>query len=379
MKKSVRKAKRSWHSYLPYIVIALLLLAAFFTVVNALQYQQLHSTAATLPPNAQLPTEQECAAKVIKTSERIPENQQANNNNVYQQGYHLSGSELGKLGGNYESRVTGNFSGTTDEIIQWAACKWGFDPDTVRAQAVSESSWKQSMLGDCNRGGQTQPETNGCQSVGLLQIKSGNIPPTHPGTWPYAHTSTAFNVDYTLALRRACFDGKETWLGGNYAAGDEWGCIGRWFSGSWHDSGAEQYIAGVKQHLAGKDWGKYGSVTTDTSNSSSSSTTNNPTFGALGSCPSCASPSTPPTAPSTTSPSTNPSASPSSIQPPCNATQSRVDEKKNKKHHDGEKDSFKALPQLLLELFTLLVKLLGGASINSSNIANPTSTPPQPC
>jgi hypothetical protein len=30
----------------------------------------------------------------------------------------------------------GDDEGTTDEIIQWAACKWGIDTDVVRAQAV---------------------------------------------------------------------------------------------------------------------------------------------------------------------------------------------------------------------------------------------------
>ena len=40
-------------------------------------------------------------------------------------------------------RVTGNFTGTTDEIIQWAACKWGIDEDIVRAQAAKESYWIQ--------------------------------------------------------------------------------------------------------------------------------------------------------------------------------------------------------------------------------------------
>ena len=38
---------------------------------------------------------------------------------------------------------TGNFTGTTDEIIQWAACKWGFDEDTLRAQVAKESYWMQ--------------------------------------------------------------------------------------------------------------------------------------------------------------------------------------------------------------------------------------------
>src|SRR5262249_18015308 len=132
------------------------------------------------------------------------------------------------------ARITGNFTGTTDEIFQWAACKWGFDIDTIRAQASQESDWHQSELGDC-RGG-TVPETNGCQSVGILQVKGADLPPTHPGTWPYASDSTSWNVDYAMAVRRACFEGKETWLGNGYAAGDLWGCIGRWFSGGWHDS-----------------------------------------------------------------------------------------------------------------------------------------------
>ena len=37
---------------------------------------------------------------------------------------------------NDKPRITGNFTGTTDEIIQWAACKWGWSDNVVRAQAV---------------------------------------------------------------------------------------------------------------------------------------------------------------------------------------------------------------------------------------------------
>ena len=48
----------------------------------------------------------------------------------------------------YYRRVTGNFVGTTDEIIQWAACKWGIDEDIVRAQSVTESYWDQRAGGD---------------------------------------------------------------------------------------------------------------------------------------------------------------------------------------------------------------------------------------
>ena len=35
--------------------------------------------------------------------------------------------------------VTGGFTGTTDEIIQWAAHKWGIPEDILRAVAVNES------------------------------------------------------------------------------------------------------------------------------------------------------------------------------------------------------------------------------------------------
>ena len=40
------------------------------------------------------------------------------------------------------ARVTGNFSGSTDEILQWAACKWGVDEDMVRAQAALDGRFE---------------------------------------------------------------------------------------------------------------------------------------------------------------------------------------------------------------------------------------------
>jgi autotransporter family porin len=208
----------------------------------------------TLPPRSQLPSDAECAARVSRSSwEPRPDNTTANHTNVYAQGHRLTGSYLNQYG--YERRVTGNFTGTTDEILQWGACKWGIDEDIVRAQAAKEGYWHQSTLGDCNGG--TVSETHGCQSVGILQVKDANIPPTHPGTWPYAYESTAFNVDYTYAVWRSCFEGKETWLGNGYHAGDVWGCVGRWFSGNWYIS-SQNYIAGVRNYLANKSWSKLG-------------------------------------------------------------------------------------------------------------------------
>jgi hypothetical protein len=208
-----------------------------------------------LPVGAQLPSDAQCAAAVKRSSwEPRPDNATANNRNVYVEGVRAqwNGNDPAQ---SMMNRTTGNFTGTTDEIIQWAACKWGFDVDTVRAQAVQESDWHQSTLGDCRY--TTQPETHGCASVGILQVKGANIPATQPGTWPYAYESTAWNLDYALSVRRACFEGKVTWLGNGYHAGDEWGCIGYWFSGHWYDSGAQNYITSVKAHMANKDWLKY--------------------------------------------------------------------------------------------------------------------------
>jgi len=209
----------------------------------------------TLPPGSPLPSDANCAARVARSVwEPRPANATANARNLYAEGVRAATSYTDPAQ-SYLFRVTGNFSGTTDEIIQWAACKWGFAVDTVRAQAVVESYWRQSTLGDC--GAQTQPQTNGCASVGLLQVKGADIPATHPNTWPYAWESTAWNADYALAVRRACYDGKITWLHDNnsaYGPGDLWGCVGEWFSGDWHDAGAQQYIATVQQTLAAREW-----------------------------------------------------------------------------------------------------------------------------
>jgi hypothetical protein len=191
---------------------------------------------ATLPPGSALPSDATCAARVTRSSwEPRPQNNTAN---------HTTGTTIAKIDGPTAAgnallapRIDGNFTGTTDELIQWAACKWGFNTDIVRAVAVQESSWTQSTVGD-----------NG-ESFGLLQIKST----VHTGTYPTSKNSTAFNLDYALAWRRACFEGYFNWVPAS-AKGDEWGCVGLWFSGSWNSSGAQNYIGLIKKHLADKPW-----------------------------------------------------------------------------------------------------------------------------
>ncbi|RDH77697.1 hypothetical protein DVS77_15125 [Mycolicibacterium moriokaense] len=152
------------------------------------------------------------------------------------------------------SRIDGQFEGTTDEIIRWAACKWGIDAQIVRAIAVGESNWRQDKLGDyvddqslCV-GDYVAPCPT---SFGLLQIKATY----RPGSYPYSQRSTSFNLDYGLAAIRACYEGMAIYLNDqNYSPGDIWGCIGWHFSGYWKDQLAAEYIGRVEANLSAQPW-----------------------------------------------------------------------------------------------------------------------------
>lgn len=211
----------------------------------------------TLPPGSALPSDEACAAKVRPALETRPANKTAN--------------QTKGTGGNTEfSRVTGNFSGTTDEILQWAACKWGVDEDVARAQAVKESWWFNRTMGDWT----TDPnlcwwdyKTLGAygtpgqcpESLGILQVRYINH---SSGLGAYNNSpyrSTAYNADYTYAVWRDCYEGNMTWLntverGEDYKAGDVWGCVGEWYSGRWLTLDTYTYINAIKGYLNQRIW-----------------------------------------------------------------------------------------------------------------------------
>jgi len=170
-------------------------------------------------------------------------------------------------------RVTGHFKGTTDEIIQWAAVKWGLPDEVIRAEAVQESNWYQRLrtrsgapvngsgygdFGDC--GGGPPPSgygNSGPASFGLMQVKWCMLKdPGAPGYggWPWTERSTAFAVDLYGAVIRGCYEGWDTWLGGSYRAGDLWGCVGRWYAGRWYSTDAQAYINRVQHFYNNKPW-----------------------------------------------------------------------------------------------------------------------------
>ena len=225
-----------------------------------------------LPAGSALPSDSQCASEASGDNfEPVPQNGPQNT-------YTPSASDLstyvseasggeGGAPGSYLTRADGQFSGTTDAILKWASCKWGFDENVTRATAVNETHWRQTEFGDIGNG----------TSIGILQIKSRDYPSSCEAVASsqntslvtdrtcYSYLSTAFAADYKLAQQRACFEGKVSYMIGESPAGypsypngtpDQmmWGCVGWWYSGHWYDSGAVNYISQVKGYLAGQPW-----------------------------------------------------------------------------------------------------------------------------
>jgi hypothetical protein len=187
-------------------------------------------------------------------------------------------------------RVDGQFTGTTDEIFQWAACKWGLPDNVLRAQAVRESVWFQYLTdtsGACqvnygctdvfssssaasrvycdalariggydyqrNFGTGICPKTFGIVSAMSWQDPSwGTWPDNQNGTFPFNRNSTPFVVDYLGAYLRGCYEGWAWWL--TRTSGDLWGCVGSWYAGEWHSSAADGYASRVKDEIVNHRW-----------------------------------------------------------------------------------------------------------------------------
>jgi hypothetical protein len=211
---------------------------------------------ATLPPGAALPSAAECADRIRRNGwEPVPANT-AKNGAVSIAVPSLT-ADPNNQRPDYTARVSGNFAGTTDELRQFYACKWGLDEVYLGAVMHLESQWRQDQLGDympaqnnpnCRPGYLTDP----CpESFGITQIR----PQYYAGTWPGAIESTSFNLDYYAANQRACYDGLITWLGPSYGKGDVMGCAGWWYNGgSWKTSASAWYRDAVQARIANPPW-----------------------------------------------------------------------------------------------------------------------------
>ena len=205
---------------------------------------------ALAPVATQLPrSDAYCASQVQPMAETVPANTAANHDAPPAGTDFHWGPWVTRNAGvaaNF-AHVDGNFAGTTGEILEWAACKWGWNQDYAFAEAVRESSWVQSTAGD------------GEHSFGILQVKASRDADSPAanlgwGGYPWTQQSTALDADAQMAYLRACYDGDTPWLGNGYQAGDAWGCIGSWFSGDWHSAAADGYISRVQAALSTRAW-----------------------------------------------------------------------------------------------------------------------------
>ncbi len=172
-----------------------------------------------------LPSDSQCAAEVhYSTWEPRPQNYLQNHTEPAAGAMAASFSTRQRdQGGTYNPlwdtwllrRVDGGFTGTTDEILQWAACKWGLPDDLIRADAVEESTWFQYLHypNDASYGGGgggscywdygcgdafSSPTTssitycNGIAAEGVLSSEVHNYqrdPVTGSGGYPYTPAS----------------------------------------------------------------------------------------------------------------------------------------------------------------------------------------------
>ncbi len=217
---------------------------------------------ALLPPGSPLPDEATCAARVRRSSFE-PRTSNYVPNHTVPTAQQLAG--LDPRENTYSNQITGNFTGTTDEILQWVACRWGVDEDIVKAEAIVESYWVQSTQGGATTDQKICPpntwDGKQCyQYFGLLQLTYTYW----KSAWPMMRDDSAFSAEYIYSIIRKCYDGNahfiNTPIAGYpaYHGGDIWGCVGSWYSGQWYSQNSLEYIASVKQNMAKKIWLKPG-------------------------------------------------------------------------------------------------------------------------
>jgi hypothetical protein len=216
----------------------------------------------------------------------------------------------------YMQSVTGQYVGTTEQIIQHVADKWcpnctivnPYDGLTysfgqlMMAVAVNETGWhewKSASLsspdpitglttltpshGDLENVTPTQPDGG---SWGLFQIAEG-VGQGWPASFPLSAVSTGFNADFKTAEQMGVEQGHLDYLadpsrsviaisdgyapyvnytdsnGVLHAASTDvnqrrWGAVGNWYSGGWYDTGAISYIEQVQQILHDQPWTQTG-------------------------------------------------------------------------------------------------------------------------
>lgn len=159
---------------------------------------------------------------------------------------------------------------STDDLIQWAAHKWGIPENWLRAEYVVESYWNHFNLGDDTKVSSRWyplypyqsriPHTsNVYQSLGITQVRWAPDGSLGAGTEPLRWESTAFNVDEQAATIRFYYDNpsgsRSSWGDRTYAPCQAWPSIGGWYNPyPWGNAGQAGYIKAVRGDLDARDW-----------------------------------------------------------------------------------------------------------------------------
>jgi hypothetical protein len=212
------------------------------------------------------------AACVVRSGENRPQNTQQNAEaptaaelELFRSATDASGRTPAQYNANF-ARVTGGAARyglrSTDDLIEWAAYKWGVPEDLVRGQMVMESGWSMLQKGDRRDWGTPVASLYPAlavidsdsvwESLGIAQIRWRHTVPWNPGVEPLRWQSTAFALDYSQALIRYYFDGYCDWCGAGYTAGDADGAYRTYVSGSWSEG--QWYADGVRSNAASKTW-----------------------------------------------------------------------------------------------------------------------------
>jgi hypothetical protein len=259
--------------------IAILVLAAVTAVVLAatasttrLPYtpapgEQLTWRAVGSPPLS----DAEAAARVAAHPDSGPENAQANDfvpSEAELAAFHEAEKHTGWVYSRYVTGRPGISDPSTDDLIQWAAAKWGIPAQLLRALCYGESGWEQAHVTDNRKvskawyrlyppqariAGSNEEEVY--ESMGITSLKwepEGSQP---PGTEPLRWKSTAFNLDFLGSQLRYYYDGLATWVGKGYRAGQAWDSVGAWFEPTpWGGSEQRWYIKYLKRIERERPW-----------------------------------------------------------------------------------------------------------------------------
>jgi hypothetical protein len=159
---------------------------------------------------------------------------------------------------------------STDDLIQWAAHKWGIPENWLRAEYVLESYWSSYQLGDVEPVSRSDYQRyplqsrvpgrlQAYQSLGITQVRWAPSGWVGAGTEPLRWESMAFNIDYQAAMVRFFYDNpggsRTSWRDATYSPCQKWNSIGGWFASyPWLSAGQAKYVSAVQGNLARTAW-----------------------------------------------------------------------------------------------------------------------------